>query len=184
VFHKQYDSSSKASASAHQRKASLPCRLCHRSRSWGFVGAFLTRLPGCGSFCVPDRQGPPGKAGGVRLAIPQQRTLVAPSAPLRPFVKGLPMSTIHPVDGGALLTVREAAAFLTAHGLPTSVASLNSDRSNGTGPKFLKIEKIVYYRQLTLESHVLSKLTDEVQSTSELRVSKQLQIENKSEARP
>jgi hypothetical protein len=76
------------------------------------------------------------------------------------------MSTTHPVSGETLLNVKEAAVFLSSCGLPTSTASLNSDRSNGTGPKFLKIGKIVYYRQLTLEAYLLSKLTDEVQSTS------------------
>lgn len=94
------------------------------------------------------------------------------------------MTIPHPVTGEPCLTVKEAAAYLSTHGLPTSTASLNSDRSNGTGPKFLKIGKMVYYKEATLEAHVLSKLTNEVQSTSELKAAKQLLIENKSEARP
>jgi hypothetical protein len=90
----------------------------------------------------------------------------------------------HPVGGEALLTVKEAAVYLSHGGLPTSPASLNSDRSNGTGPSFLKIGRTVYYRVSTLDNHLLSKTTPEVNSTSELKVAKQLQIENKSESRP
>lgn len=94
------------------------------------------------------------------------------------------MSTNHPVGGEALLNVKEAAVYLSHSGLSTSPASLNSDRSKGTGPKFLKIGKTVYYRESILEEYILSKLTPEVQSTSELKVAKRLLIEDKSEARP
>ena len=90
----------------------------------------------------------------------------------------------HPVGGDVLLTVKETAVYLSGSGLPTSVASLNSDRSNGTGPKFLKIGKIVYYREVTLEAYLLSKTTAEVSSTSELKAAKQLLIEDRSEASP
>src|ERR1700689_3836630 len=94
------------------------------------------------------------------------------------------MPIYHPVGGDVLLTVKEASVYLSHGGLPTSVASLNSDRSNGTGPKFLKIGKIVYYREPTLEAYLLSKITEEVQRTSEMKASKQLLIEDKSETRP
>jgi hypothetical protein len=93
------------------------------------------------------------------------------------------MSTTHPDTGDVLLNVKETADYLTSQGLPTSVASLNSDRSNGSGPKFLKIGRNVYYRTKTLNEYVRSKTTDEVNSTSELMVAKQLMIEDKSQTR-
>ncbi len=83
----------------------------------------------------------------------------------------------HPVTGEPCLTVKEAADYLTAHGLPTSPASLNSDRTKGHGPQFFKLGKMVYYKEVTLEAYVLSKLTEEVQSTSQLKAAKQLLIE-------
>jgi len=36
---------------------------------------------------------------------------------------------------------------------------------------------MVYYKEVTLEAYVLSKLTEEVQSTSQLKAAKQLLIE-------
>lgn len=90
------------------------------------------------------------------------------------------MPTNHPVTGEVLLTVKEAADYRTSQGLPTTQASLNSDRSNGIGPKFLKIGRRVYYKQVTLDEYVQSKTTTEVSSTSELKNTKQFLIEDKS----
>jgi hypothetical protein len=94
------------------------------------------------------------------------------------------MPTNHPVSGDILLAVKEAAVYLTHGGLPTSVGTLNSLRSRGEGPAFLKIGKIVYYRESTLEAYLLSKITDEASSTSEMKAAKgSLLIEDKSQAR-
>jgi hypothetical protein len=86
----------------------------------------------------------------------------------------------HPVTRETLYSVEEAAPYLTSLGLQTSVGGLNSMRSNGDGPPFLKIGKRVWYRQTGLYEYVLSKITDEASSTSEMRAAKQLQIEDKS----
>jgi hypothetical protein len=75
----------------------------------------------------------------------------------------------HPVTGETLYSVEEAAPYMTALGLQTSVGGLNSMRSNGDGPPFLKIGKRVWYRQTALYDYVLSKITDEATSTSEMR---------------
>jgi hypothetical protein len=66
------------------------------------------------------------------------------------------MITKHPVTGDILFNVKETAAYLSDHGLPTSTHSLDSDRSKGVGPKFLKIGKMVYYREPTLRDYLLS----------------------------
>jgi hypothetical protein len=87
----------------------------------------------------------------------------------------------HPVGGDVLLTVKEAAHYLSHGGLPTSIGGLNSMRTNGNGPKYLKIGKIVYYREPTLESYLISRITDEVQSTSEMKNPTQFFIEDKPE---
>jgi hypothetical protein len=91
----------------------------------------------------------------------------------------------HPVTGETLYSVEEAAPYMTALGLQTSVGGLNSMRSNGDGPPFLKIGKRVWYRQTALYDYVLSKITDEAASTSERRAAKgSLLIEDQSAARP
>jgi hypothetical protein len=89
----------------------------------------------------------------------------------------------HPVTGETLYSVEEAAPYMTALGLQTSVGGLNSLRSNGDGPPFLKIGKRVWYRQTALYDYVLSKITDEASSTSEMRTAKNLLIEDQSAAR-
>jgi hypothetical protein len=89
----------------------------------------------------------------------------------------------HPVTGETLYSVEEAAPYQTALGLQTSVGGLNSMRSNGDGPPFLKIGKRVWYRQTALYDYVLSKITDEASSTSEMKATKKLLIEDQSEAR-
>jgi hypothetical protein len=86
----------------------------------------------------------------------------------------------HPVTGDVLLTVQEAADYLTSQGLQTSVGGLNSMRSNGTGPPFLKIGKRIYYREKALYEYVLSRITDEASSTSAMKAAKHLLIEDKS----
>jgi hypothetical protein len=83
------------------------------------------------------------------------------------------MPTNHPVGGDILLTVKETAVYLTRGGLPTSVGTLNSMRSRGDGPAFLKIGKIVYYRELTLEAYLLFKTTDEAANTSAMRAARE-----------
>jgi hypothetical protein len=90
----------------------------------------------------------------------------------------------HPVTGETLYSVEEAAPYMTALGLQTSVGGLNSMRSNGDGPPFLKIGKRVWYRQTALYDYVLSKITDEASSTSEMRAGRKLLIEDQSAARP
>ena len=89
----------------------------------------------------------------------------------------------HPVTGETLYSVEEAAPYMTALGLQTSVGGLNSMRSNGDGPPFLKIGKRVWYRQTALYDYVLSKITDEASSTSEMRTAKNFLIEDQSAAR-
>jgi hypothetical protein len=89
----------------------------------------------------------------------------------------------HPVTGETLYSVEEAAPYMTALGLQMSTGGMNSLRSNGDGPPFLKIGKRVWYRQTALYDYVLSKITDEASSTSEMRVAKNLLIEDQSAAR-
>jgi hypothetical protein len=55
------------------------------------------------------------------------------------------MPTNHPVTSETLYSVEEAAPYMTSLGLQTSVGGLNSMRSNGDGPPFLKIGKRVWY---------------------------------------
>jgi hypothetical protein len=86
----------------------------------------------------------------------------------------------HPIDGEALYPVEEAASYQTALRLQTSVGALNSARSNGTGPRFLKIGKRIYYRESALRENVLSNITDEAGSTSEMKAARQLRIKDKS----
>ena len=88
----------------------------------------------------------------------------------------------HPVTGETLYSVEEAAPYMTALGLQTSVGGLNSMRSNGDGPPFLKMGKRVWYRQTALYDYVLSKITDEASSTSEMRAGRKLLIEDQSVA--
>jgi hypothetical protein len=92
----------------------------------------------------------------------------------------------HPVDGENLYSVSEASVWLTERGLPMSVPSLNSARTNGTGPRFLPIGKRRWYRETALREFLLSKIGNEVSSTSELMAARgQLRIEDKSsDARP
>jgi hypothetical protein len=89
----------------------------------------------------------------------------------------------HPKDGELSFNVEEAAAWLTERGLRTAVGSLNSMRTNGCGPLSFKFGKRVYYRESALRSYLLSKLTPDVSSTSELRKTKRLLIEDQSAAR-
>jgi hypothetical protein len=97
----------------------------------------------------------------------------------------LPMPIRHPFDCETSFDTDEAPAWLTEHALPTSPASLASKRTNGEeGPRWFKLGKLVYYRQTALREYLLSKLTPEVRSTSELKAAKQLLIEDKSVARP
>ena len=77
----------------------------------------------------------------------------------------------HPVDGEICYDTDEAPAWLSEHGLPTSPASLASKRTNGgDGPRWFKIGKPVYYRDPRCGSHLLSKITEEVRSTSDSEV--------------
>ena len=92
------------------------------------------------------------------------------------------MTIKHPVTGETLYSVEEAAPYLAALGLQTSVGGMNSLRSNGDGPPFLKIGKRVWYRSTALYDYVLSKITDEASSTSEMRIAKNLLIEDQSAA--
>jgi hypothetical protein len=99
------------------------------------------------------------------------------------------MTIRHPFDAELSYDPEEAAAWLTEHGLPTSPDTLASKRSTGEeGPRWFKIGKWVYYKHSTLRSYLLFKLSQEVQSTSEMKVAqqaaKQLRIEDKSEASP
>jgi hypothetical protein len=86
----------------------------------------------------------------------------------------------HPIDGETLYSVEEASAWLTERGLPRSVPSLNSGRTKGDGPRFVPIGKRRWYRESALLEFLLSKIGDEVSSTSEMKVAKQLMIEDKS----
>jgi hypothetical protein len=88
----------------------------------------------------------------------------------------------HPVDGEISYSVSEASVWLTERGLPMSEPTLASKRTNGgDGPRCFKIGKPVYYRESALREYLLSKITPEVRSTSELKAAKQLLIEDKSE---
>jgi hypothetical protein len=80
----------------------------------------------------------------------------------------------HPTDNEPLYGVQEAAVYLTERGLNTSVGSLNSWRSRGDGPRFLKIGKRIFYRESGLREYLLSKLTDEAASTSAMRAAKKV----------
>jgi hypothetical protein len=76
----------------------------------------------------------------------------------------------HPVDSESLYGVKEASVWLTERGLPTSVGSLNSWRSRGGGPRYIPIGKRRWYRESALREFLLSKLGDEVGSTSEMKI--------------
>jgi hypothetical protein len=86
----------------------------------------------------------------------------------------------HPVDGEISYSVPEASVWLTERGLPMSAPSLNSGRTNKTGPRFFPIGKRRWYRESALMEFLLSKIGDEVSSTSELKAAKRLLIEDKS----
>jgi hypothetical protein len=87
----------------------------------------------------------------------------------------------HPFDCETSYSTEEAAAWLTENGLPTCRANLDSMRSKGEGPLWFKLGKYVYYKVTALRNYLLSKLTQEVQSTSEMKtVKQQLRIEDKS----
>ena len=75
----------------------------------------------------------------------------------------------HFVDGETLYSVGEASVWLTERGLPSSKPSLDSWRSRGDGPRFLKIGKRIWYRESALREYLLSKTTDEVGNTSEMK---------------
>jgi hypothetical protein len=86
----------------------------------------------------------------------------------------------HPVDGEICYCVEEASTWLKERGLERSVPSLNSDRTNGTGPRFFRLGKRRWYRESALMAFLLSKIGDEVSSTSEMRAEKRLKIEDRS----
>ena len=91
----------------------------------------------------------------------------------------------HPIDGETCYGTDEAPVWLTEHGLPTSPGTLAPKRTNGEeGPRWFKLGKLVYYRQSALREYLLSKLTPEVRSTSELKAAKQLLIEDRSASAP
>jgi hypothetical protein len=91
----------------------------------------------------------------------------------------------HPIDDETLFGVEEASQWLGERGLSMSVPTLNSGRTNGNGPRFLPIGIRRWYRESALRDYLLSKIGDEVGSTSEMKVARQLLIENKSDdARP
>ncbi len=90
------------------------------------------------------------------------------------------MPSKHRVDGETLYSVEEASAWLTERGLPTAVGTLNSGRSNRTGPRFVPIGKRRWYRESALQEFLLSKIGNEVSSTSEMRTEKRFLIEHKS----
>jgi hypothetical protein len=89
----------------------------------------------------------------------------------------------HPVDGEISYSVEEASVWLTERGLPMSVPTLNSARTNKTGPRFFPIGRRRWYRESALREFLLSKIGDEVSSTSELKAEKRLMIEDKSALR-
>jgi hypothetical protein len=66
----------------------------------------------------------------------------------------------HPIDGETLYNVEEASAWLTDRGLPKAVGSLNSDRFNKVGPRYLKIGQRVYYRESALLEYLKSKIKE------------------------
>jgi hypothetical protein len=87
----------------------------------------------------------------------------------------------HPNDGESLFNVEETAKGLTDLGLSTSVGTLNSKRTRGDGPAFLKIGKRVFYRSSALSEYVSSKISPEVSSTSQLKTIGGLLMNNKSD---
>jgi hypothetical protein len=113
----------------------------------------------------------------MRLDAPRARLAV------REDCSAMPIK--HPIDGETLYDTEEAPGWLTAHGLPSTASSLASKRTNGgDGPRWFKIGRLVYYRESALREYLLSKITPEVRSTSELKASKRLLIEDKSAPRP
>jgi hypothetical protein len=91
----------------------------------------------------------------------------------------------HPVTGETLYFVEEASAWLTERGPPMSVPSLNSKRTNGNGPRFIPFGQRRLYPESALLEFLLSKIGNEVSSTSEMKAEKRLLIEHKSNgARP
>jgi hypothetical protein len=96
------------------------------------------------------------------------------------------MTIKHPIDGETCYDTDEAPLWYTEHGLPTSPGGLASKRTNGGGgPRWFKLGKRVYYRESALREDLVSRITQEVRSTSELKGAKRLLIEDKSsEPRP
>jgi hypothetical protein len=91
----------------------------------------------------------------------------------------------HPFDAEVSYNTEEASLWYKEHGLIISPDTLASKHSTGAeGPRWFKIGKIVYYKASALRSYLLFKLTPEVQSTSEMKVTQQLRIDDKSEAAP
>jgi hypothetical protein len=76
----------------------------------------------------------------------------------------------HPVDNETLYSVKEAAVWLTERGLPTAASSLNTKRNRGGGPRYIPIGARIWYRESALREFLLSKLGDEVGSTSEMKI--------------
>jgi hypothetical protein len=107
-----------------------------------------------------------------------RRRLLPPSgvAPLGSWVRP-PVSWI-----AGLRPIRTLFRWLTERGLPSSEPSLNTWRFNGTGPRFIPIGRRRWYRESALLEFLLSKIGDEVSSTSELKAKKHLLIEDKSAA--
>jgi hypothetical protein len=87
----------------------------------------------------------------------------------------------HPIDCETSYDTEESSLWYKENGLIISPASLASKRSTGEeGPRWFKIGKLVYYKVSALRSYLLSKITPEVQSTSEMKAAKPLLIEDKS----
>jgi hypothetical protein len=95
------------------------------------------------------------------------------------------MTIRHPIDGEISYDTKEIPVWLNEHGLPASPSGQASARCNGgDGPRWFKLGKKVYSKESALREYLLSKLTPEVRSTSELKVARQLLIEDKSSGAP
>lgn len=114
------------------------------------------------------------------------RSVWAPGSGIKPEVPRAVESTASleayqtPYHGETLYSVGEASLWLSERGLPTSVPTLNSKRSNKTGPRFVPIGKRRWYHKSALLDYLLSKIGNEVSSTSEMKAARHLRIEDKS----
>lgn len=61
---------------------------------------------------------------------------------------------------------REAARYLSAHGLPTSTATLATKANRGGGPPYYKAGRAVLYKQADLDAFLQSQIKGPFDSTS------------------